>query len=298
MSAAITTLGKLVIADSSDFATNPFRLDFIDFDPGVSLEMRDMNGTRGKYTKDDARVRQNRTIVAPRVRCQPTAVELASLLTWATGGSPSGSGTVTYPLGDSVNTKYVWYKPAVGTGWKLSSIGVDSMTIRGSSGEPLDVELDLVGETYSFTSTSFPSTTLDLTTQPFLFTDLALTTSSSSRNIRDFTFSIRNNIDRSRFLNSLTLTALNKLSRQVSWSIDMPAGDYDSDFNSALTSGVAAVATFTGPSTQVLVITSGAVRFISRNPTIPFNAESFLRREGEAYSSDGSAESVVITLHQ
>lgn len=298
MSAAITTLGKLVVADDSGFSTNAFRLDFIDFDPGVTLELLDMNGTRGKFTRDDARVRHNRTTVFPRLRCQPTAVELSNILKWAMGGTPSGSPTVTYPLGDAAPERYVWYKPDQGTGWKLASVAVDAMTVSSSSGEPLSVDLELVGKDYTFTGASFPSTALDLTTRPYIFSDLALTTSASTRLVREMTFSLRNNIDRSRFLNSLTLTAINKLHREVAWAINVPAGDYDSDWNTALTNGVAAVATWTGPGTQVLSMTSNAVRFVPRNAQVPFRMESFIRREGEAFSDDGTNESVVITHHE
>ena len=297
MAAAITTLGKLVVADDSGFSTNVTRLDFLEFDPGVELEFKDMNSTRGKLYKDDARVRQNRTVVTPRLRCQPNAAELVEILKWAMSGTPTGSGTVTYPLANTPAARYVWYLPGAGTGWQLGSVAVDAMTIRASSGEPLEVELELVGETYTFTSSSFPSATLDVTTPPFLFTDLALTTGGNTRQVREFSLSLRHHIDRGRFLNSLTLTALNKLHTEILWSLDMPAGQYDSDWNGALSAGVASVATFTGAGTMVLTITSPAVRFKPRNPSLPFRAESFLRLEGEAYSSDGSSDPLSITLH-
>lgn len=298
MAGAITPLGKLVIADDSGFTTNVLRLDFVDWDSGITLEFKDMNGTRGKYTKDDARVRQNRTTIFPRVRCQPTAVEMSGILKWATGGTPSGSGTVTYPLGNTATARYVWYLPNNGTGFQLSSVAVDNMTIRGSSGEPIEVEMDLVGQTYAFTSSSYPSTALDLTTKPYIFSDLVLTTATVARNVREMSVMIRNNIDRTRFLNSLTLTALQKLKREVTMMIDIPAGDYDAIWDDALSTGVASVATFTGPGTQVLVLTVGAVRLVPKSPSIPFQQESFLRLEGELYSADGSAENLIITNHE
>lgn len=77
MAAAITTLAKLgwsAIAGSSP-ATQ--QIDFADFDLGISQEVRDMNGTRGKYNKDFGRVRKNLIHVEPTFRSEPTAVELA-----------------------------------------------------------------------------------------------------------------------------------------------------------------------------------------------------------------------------
>ena len=125
MPAAITSLGKLVIANDTAFSAGLLRLDFHDFDHGVTLELKDLNSTRGRLDRDDARVRQNRTVVAPRIRCQPTAVELAAILAWATGGTPSGSGTVTYPLGNTAVARSLWYLPSNGTGWQLQNCGED-----------------------------------------------------------------------------------------------------------------------------------------------------------------------------
>ena len=170
-------------------------------------------------------------------------------------------------------------KPNQGNDWQLLTVGVDALTIHASSGEPIDVELELVGESYAFnTGLGFPSTSLDVSTKPFIFSDLASTSGGSARLVREMGLSIRNNIDRSRFLNSLTLTALNKLHREIMWHIDIPAGGYDADWSAALSAGIAAVATFTQPSplTAVLTMTSGAVRYVPKNPTIPFKAESFL----------------------
>jgi len=297
VSAAITQLGKLVFADDTAFTTNLWRLDFMELDNGVTLELRDMNGTRGKFTKDDSRVRQNRTTISPSLTCQPTAVELANILKWVMGGTPTGSPTVSYPLGNDALARSMWYLPNAGTGWQLLNVAVDSMTIHSSSGEPLTVTLDLVGLTYNKTSTSYPATALDISTQPYIFSDLALTYGGATNLVRDMSLSIRNNIDRSRFLNSLTLTALYKLHREVAWSIEIPAGDYDDEWDDALTSGVASVATWTQPgsATAVLTCTSSEVRYVPRSPSIPFQAESFLSLSGEAYAPDLSTENLIIT---
>lgn len=294
MSAAITTLGKLAVADAADFGTNPLRLDFADFDPGVSRDLRDMNGTRGKYDKDAARVRENRVRVEPRLRCEPTALELATLLQWALGGTPTGSGTVTYPLGDAVPTKHVRFDPNQGLKWQAAGVAVDALVLSSSSGEPLAADLELLGQTYSNPSDSFPALSLDVTTQPFILSDCVLTWNSTARQIRDLSLAVRNNLDRGRFLNSLTLTALVKLARQVVWSVELPSGDYDSLWDSGI-AGASLSAVFTNGSTA-LTLTSAAVKFPPRNPMHPFQGEGMLRLEGEAYSSDGSAASLVVTL--
>ncbi len=296
MAAAITQLGKLVIATDTAFSTALWRLDFMELDNGVTLELRDCNATRGKFSKDDGHVRHNRTVISPRITCQPSAVELANILAWAMGSAPSGSAPVTYPLGDTATTRSLWYLPNAGTGWKLLNVSVDSMTIHGSSGEPLTVELDLVGLTYSKTSASYPSTAIDLGA-PYIFSDLALTYGGVTNLVRDMSISMRNNIDRSRYFNSLTLSASYKLHREIAWSIDIPAGEYDDEWDDALTAGVTSVATWTQPSpaTAVLTCTSSKVRYVPRSPSIPFQAESFLNLSGEAYCPDLSTENFTIT---
>jgi hypothetical protein len=299
---AISTLGQLVIAQNSAFTTNPIRIDFVDFDVGVTLELKDMNATRGKLDSDDARVRQNRNTNISRLRCQPTPIELAYILQWALGGTPTGSGTLTYPLANVPPAYYIWYLPNQGTQWQLQNSAVDVMTIRGSSGEPLEVELEIVSQTYSNPSSGFPSLSLDISTQPFLFSDSAsgiTVAGTSSMQLRDFSMTFQNGIDRGRFLNSLTLTALQKIIRKLIWSIDQPAGNYDSDWNAALAAGTGITAVFTQPSpaTAVLSLTSPAVRLVPRSPTIPFQAETFLRLEGQAYNDASNDPIVTVTLH-
>jgi hypothetical protein len=301
VSAAVTSLGKLILADNSAFATNPMRLDFIDLDLGLTLEMKDMNGTRGSLDSDDSRVRQNRTVIVSRIRTQPTAVELAMILQWVLGGTPTGSGTVTYPLANTPWVKYMWYLPNNGTQWQLQGCAVDNATFRSSSGEPLEVELEIVSQTYSNPTTGFPSTALDITTAPFLLSDSSsgITIASTTTLIRDVSVTVQNGIDRSRFLNSLTLTALNKLTRKVIWSLNEPAGDYDSNWATALAAGATMSAVFTQPSpaTAVLSLTSNAVRFVPRNPQVPFQNESFLRLEGMAYRDSSLDPPIAATLH-
>lgn len=290
MSAAITTLAKLCVAEAADLATNPLRLDFIDFDPGVTRELKDMNGTRGKYDKDTERVRENRQVVAPRFRSEPTALELATLFPWALGAAASGTS---YPLGDSVRTKWLRFDPNAGKKWQLAGVAVDAMTLRGSSGEPLTIDLELVGQTYTNPSDSFPVLSLDVSTQPFIFSDCVLTWDGSTRQIRDLSIGVRNNIDRGRFLNSLTLTALNKLARQIVWGIELPSGDYDSLWDSGI-AGASLSAVFTNGATS-LTIASTAVRFPARNPQHPFQQEGMLRLEGEAFSAAAAAP-LTVTL--
>src|SRR4051794_25097869 len=122
MSAAVATLGRIGIGTAGTTDPVTQRLDFFDFDLGIDVELRNLNGTRGKYAGDDARVRQNVTRVHPRLRCQPTAVELAALLPWIMNGTASGTS---YPLADAVALRSLHADLNAGSLWKLPNVAVD-----------------------------------------------------------------------------------------------------------------------------------------------------------------------------
>lgn len=290
MAAAITTLGKLGLGATAEESPVTRRIDFREFDLGIERELADMNGTRGKYDKDDDRVRPNRIRVAPRLVCQPTATELTYLLPWILDGTPSGTS---YPLGNTTALRSVAFDPNAGNLWTLPNVAVDEASLRCSEGGPLDVSLNLVGRTYAI-SGSFPALSLDVATQPFLMTDCALTIGGTTTQFAEFGLTIRKNLDKDRFFNSTTLTAQNKLKREIVWSVGVPFGDNTSQFATGESAAPTVVATFTN-GVYVLTLTS-SVRFKPKSPSSPFQKEAMLTHEGEAYSPDGTTTSLAVTL--
>jgi hypothetical protein len=151
------------------------------------------------------------------------------------------------------------------------------------------------GQTFTNPVSAFPAGNLDISTQPFIFSDCVMTWNGVTRQIRDLSLRVGNNVDRGRFLNSLTLTAVNKITRQITWSISLPSGDYDDLWDSGMgADGASLSAVFTNGGTA-LTLTSTSVRFPARNPDHPFQAEGFLTVEGEAYSLAG-ATPLAVTL--
>ena len=287
---AFTALSRLAIGPTSSLSQ---RLDFTDFTLGVEDELKDLNGTRGKYTKDTARVRLTQTKVQPTFRSHPTSVELSVLLPWAFGGTPTGSGTVTYPLGNATPTQFIGFDPNAGAMWLLAGVAVDEAKFRATQGEALEVDLSMVGQDYAV-SGSFPNLALDTSTQPFLFTDATLTVGADTVQARELELTVANGIDRGRFFNSRTLTALNKLSRKVSLKLSVPFGPFTDLFGIGAV-GATVTATFTNGS-AVLTFSLGSVRFTPRSPESPFQQEVMLTLDGEAYSPDGTTESLITTL--
>lgn len=292
MAAAITTLARLGLGASAVEDPVTRMIDFREFDLGIDIELVDMNGTRGKYDRDDGRVRPNKTMIAPKLSCQPTRTELTYLLPWIFDAAASVNS---YPLADTATfLRSLAFDPGASTLWNLPNVAVDEASFRCTEGGPLDLSLSMLGRTFTKAG-SFPALSLDVATQPFLMTDCVLTVGGVTTQFREFGLTIRKNLDRERFFNSTTLTAQNKIRRDIIWSLGVPYGDFPTLYNTAQAAGVAVVATFTNGS-RVLTFTSAAVRFKPKSPDSPFQRESFLTLEGEAYSSDGTATSLATTL--
>lgn len=295
MAGAPTALARLGIgtADPVDTAMN-----FSDFDIGVTRELRDISGTRGTFFSDGNRVLENRRTVAPRLSCEPTATELAYLLQWIMSGTPTGSTTITYPWSNTAQVRNMMFAPTAGEQWFLAGVGVDTATFRASSGEPLSVDLDLLGQTFDATRTNMPSLTYDQTLQPFILSHLALTMDALVRPCRSISFTVRNGLDRTRFLNSLTLTSVLKEAGGFNFSVEMPSGDNAAQFWASGVDGVSVAAVFTNPTTtSALSITIADCRLVPKSPTFAQGAEGFLTLEGMAVRVT-TADPVVITLKQ
>lgn len=294
MASAVTTLGKLGIGTADPVTT---LLNHSQFELGINLMLRDTNATRGTFNKDGTgRVRHSRTMITPHIHCEPSQAELLVLIPWVMGQAATGTTTKTMSLSNTAYEHYVHWKPVAGEEVMLTGTVVDVGTFAASSGEPISVDLGLVARTYDDTRSDFPSLTPDQTSQPFLLTDLSLSFDGSTVQCREFSVSVNNGIDRSRFLNSLTLTRTQKLQRSITVTLDVPAGDNTGLWNEGI-EGAAMVATFTNSAqSKILTFTLPDIRFPGQSPTYPLGQEGFLRIQGEAYRTSGNAEPLTISL--
>lgn len=256
----------------------------------------DTNGLRGTRSRDISRVRAGLQRIGGQLVFQPSAVELAALLAWIMGGTPSGSGTVTYPLADTPATRYVTID-RIEKVFTYAGVAVDRARFHSRQGQPLEVTLDCIGQTETVANAgTFPVLSIDTTTQPFVHTDLAVTIAGTSYSIRDFDLTIDNAIDKERFYNSVTLSAVLMQDRHVTFNCAIPYGDAAAAYNTG-SGGVAVVATFTGPGTEVLVFSLVKVAFPRRSPSfVDGRGEEMLPLQGISYKSSSTLE-LVTTLH-
>lgn len=287
MAGSPTALSKLGFgtADPVDTALN-----FSSFDIGVTRELGNYNGTRGDFFPDANRMIENRKVVNPRLSTDPTTPELAKLLEWIFGGTPTGTTTKTYPWSDTPAARFLHYKPKVGEEWFLAGVGVEQASFSAAVGGALSLDLDLVGQTYDDARVNYPALTYDTTLQPFVLSHLVLTVGGVVRQTSDFSFVVTGGIDRERFLNSLTLTALLRHSANYALSFNVPSGDNAASFWSAGIAGSSCTAVFTNAGTgAVLTFDFSKLKWSPTAPTFPPAGEGMIRISATAVKSAGGS---------
>lgn len=267
------------------------RFDFLSENLVCNEEFPDTGGLRGTRSHVIERVRAGLRRVGGTITMQPTAVEWAALLPWILGGTPSET---TYPLADALTSRYVTVD-RVAKVFTYSGCFVDSATIRGSQGQPLQLTLNLVGSDETVgNAASFPSLTLDTTTNAFMFHDCVISVASTEYQSRDFEITINNHIDRERFFNSQVLSlTTSPMDRHISSRFSLPYGDAVAAYNTGA-AGVAVSVTATNGAVS-LAFSMAKVAFPRRSPMVAGRQEIMLPLEGMAYRS-GSTLELVTTL--
>lgn len=269
-------------------------LDFLNESLALAEEFVDRNGLRGTRSHNIENMRAGLRRVGGSITLQPTAVEWSYLLPWILGANASGT---TYALAETVPSRYVTVDRSDGTDGKVftyDGVKVNRAVIRGSQGQPLELTLELLGidETVANAGT-FPSLTLDTTTAPFMFHDLALTVGGTTYQSRELVLTVDNRLDGERFFNSQTRTAIVATDREVSCELTLPYGDAEAAYNTGV-AGVAVVGTFTN-GTVSLAFSMTKVVFPRQSPTVQGRTEIMVPLRGVAKKS-GSTLELVTTL--
>lgn len=293
MTAPIYSYVSQLGIDSANPVTK--RFDFKSCGIGVNEEFIDTSGNRGTRSRGIERVRGGLQRVAGTISLQPTAVEWSYLLPWILGANASGT---TYALADALQSRYVTVDKSDGTNGKVMTYDhclVNRATIRGQQGQPLDLELDVVGVAEAVANAgTFPALSLDTTTWPFVFHDLTFVINGSTVSAKNVEITIDNHVDVDRFFNSATLsTAANAMDRHITLNTLLPYGDWSALYNTG-SGGVAAAATFAYNATSLL-FDFVKIAFPRRPIEVPERQEEMLPLQGTAYAS-ASTKELVCTL--
>lgn len=291
MTAALGQLSRLGIGAASPVTQ---RLDFRKAAIGIhDEELLDGNGLRGTLSHDVSRVRVGRRRVQGRIELTPDAVELSEILQWILGGTTSGSPAVTYPLADTLITKFVAVDFNAGNLYTYSGVAVDKAVIRAEQGGLMFVELDLVGQDETV-SGAFPNLAIDAANAPFVFMDAVVTVAGTAVTPRSFSWTIDNKIDKERFFNSQILTALNKQDREISFECLVPFGDFSALYGAG-SAGVSASTVLTNGG-AVLNLSTPALAYPRITQEIEGRSEIMLRIAGKCFKS-GSTLELTATLN-
>lgn len=295
MAASIGTYGKFAIG-----AANPvdIRLRYKDEDFTEKLELVDGNAINGVLDHNIELVRDGAKRLGGPVNMIPNAYELNQLMQWILGGTPSGSGTVTYPLTQANNLpeKFVCIDRVIKV-FIYNGVKVNKATFRATQGGPLEVSLELIGKstTSEGAAGSFPSLTLNVANGPFLFRDLAMTVAGTTVQAKEFTLTIDNMLNGDRFFNSQTLVSIDQEDRRITFETSLPYGDYHALKAGFTSAGTAVVATFTNGG-AALSFSMVKVAIPYTDPATPGKSELMLPVSGDAHSS-GATAALVTTLN-
>lgn len=289
MAAAVGTLGQMGIGTANP---TTYMLDFMSESLRRVDESVDGNGVRGTRSRHATRVRAGLQRIAGPVRWQPNAADLHQLLPWILCGTTTVvSGTKKwYHLGETAATRYVQIDRHAKV-FTYSTVGVDTCKFSADQGALLNAEAGLVACTETVGNAgTFPALAVDITTNPFILSDLVMTVGGTTVTAKRFEVELNNNIDKDRFFNSNTMTAVVALDRVVTFRTQLPYGDFTALYNTGAGTGVAVLATFTNGSVS-LIFNMGSVIFPPMSPLVPGREEVMLDLEGKAYRTGALSDS-------
>lgn len=295
MPASIGTYGKFAIGSASPV---DIRLRYKDEDFVETLELVDGNAINGVLDHNIELMRDGAKRVRGPVNMIPNAYEFQQLLQWILGGTPSGSGTVTYPLTQTNNLpeKFVSVDRVIKV-FNYTGAKVNRATFRATQNGPLELSLDLIGKTTASEGAagSFPSLTLNIANGPFLFRDLAMTVAGTTVKAKEISLTIDNMLNADRFFNQQTLESIDQEDRRITLETSLPYGDYHALKAGFTAAGTAVVATFTNGG-AALSFSMVKVAIPYTDPGTPGKTELMLPVSGDACSS-GTTAALVTTLN-
>lgn len=258
--------------------------NFVSESLAETIELIDANGLRGTRSHQSELVRQGRKRVGGSVVLNPTAVNLEYILPKIYGASNSGTS---YPLGESLTAFYI-HKELVSEDYLYTGCCVNRATFSSAPGQVLQCALDIIAVSQS--SGSYPSISLDITTKPFVMSDLAVTFDGGAITPNSFSLTIDNAINTERFFNSQSLTSPPLATdRMVTVSLTIPFDTQSDRYPLIVEAGNAIVATFTNGAVS-LAFTMAAVQFVKTTPVVSGLGEVLLQLSGTARMTSTTRE--------
>jgi hypothetical protein len=262
---------------------------------GVIVERGGLRGTRS-HVADDTRV--GPYSVGGMLVLEPTPEDLALWLPRILGGTPTGTSPKTYPLAETLPS-FTLAIDRVAKVFTYAGCKVNRAIVSGAQGGLLRLAMDIVAQSESVGAAgSFPALTASVT-QPYLFSDLALTLAATAREVRQFALTIDNGLVTDRFMNSLTIVSAPEGDRTVTLSTTHAWAPANTDLYAQALAGAAGTLELTNalggtpPTGYRTTFSFATLQCPDRSPSVGGRQEVFLNLEMWARKVAGTAELVV-----
>lgn len=247
----------------------------------------DTNGIRGTRSHASERTAEGTYTVAGQITLHPTPAVLDLWLPRILGANES---TDTFALADTL-PEFDLLIDRVAKRFVYGGCKVNKATFSGSSGQLIQLVLDIIGKTETESDTAFPSIT-DPTDPPYVFHQGALTLVGSARSFNSFE-TVVDNLLVTRFSNSQSATAINPGDRIVSFKCETPYTSSETDLYNQALLGSAGSLVFTNGN-RSLTFTYGKLQFPANSPVIAGKGEIPLTLDGIARMTGSTRELVVV----
>jgi len=259
---------------------------------GVILERTGLRGTRS-HTADDTR--QGPYTVSGQLVLEPTPEDLAIWLPRILGGTPTGSGTKSYPLAEALPS-FTLAIDRVAKVFTYAGCKVNRAVLHGEQGGLLRLVLDIVAKSESVGAAgSFPSLTPS-SSQPYIFSDVTLTLASVAREVKQFDLLIDNALVTNRFMNSLTIVNAPEGDRTIALRTLHAWATANTDLYAQALAGAAGTLQLTNalggtpPTGYTTTFDFATLQCSDRSPTVQSRQEFFLSLDMIARKVAGTAE--------
>jgi hypothetical protein len=241
-----------------------------------------MYGTRSQHSE---RSRLGQGTVSGTVEFVMSPACLVFLLPKILGANASGT---TFALADTMQT----FAMQIDRGTKVfnySGLQVNKATFRGSSGQFVNVSLDLIGVDEAIVSAGGGQALTTPIDAPYQFEDGVMTIAGTGYTMFDFELGIDNKLQ-SRFGNSLTATRIAPADlREVTLITTTPFGSGEYSLYNLASAGVAVSLALTNGGLST-TFTLPAVQFPAESPTAGGKGEIPLKLSGVARMTSTTAE--------
>lgn len=280
--------------DSAGTAIGSFSepYDFLSENLKASQERIHSNSIRGTRSRPKERNRQGLRRVSGTITMNPSPTELDNLLPRILGAAEA---TDTFDVAETL-PEFDVLIDRVSKRFNYTSCKVARATFSGSSGQPIQLVLDIVGKDFDNSDTAFPGLTFD-TDAMYVFNDSSsgVTLEGSTREIQDFNLVIDNLVE-ARFRNSNTATDVTAQDRDITLSVTSPFTSSEiALFDDAVddVDGATGSLVFTNGN-QSLTFTFGNLLLMpAETPNVQGKQEIVLPQTYKAYKSGSTADLVV-----